>query len=84
MVVDEHSSSVVISCGVTDVTINEDEVIEKNELKSEDIKLMKQVSSIPFAVEFTKPVCKVVCGDLFSALLTATGHVYSWGHNSYG
>ena len=29
--------------------------------------------SIPFAVDFNIPVVKVVCGDLFSVILTAEG-----------
>lgn len=42
------------------------------------------IPSVPFAVEFKKPVAKLICGDLFSGLLTSEGELFTWGWNVYG
>lgn len=42
------------------------------------------IPSIPFAVDFKKPVAKLICGDLFSGLLTSEGELFTWGWNVYG
>jgi alpha-tubulin suppressor-like RCC1 family protein len=35
-------------------------------------------------VNFDIPVSKVVCGSMFSGLLTSTGQVFTWGDNQHG
>ena len=45
---------------------------------------MEAIPSLPFGVTFNIPVAKVVCGDLFSGLLTSEGDIYTWGWNQYG
>ena len=42
------------------------------------------IPSIPFSIDFTKPVSKIICGDLFAGILTAQGEVFTWGWNVYG
>lgn len=79
----EDESTFVISCGMTAVSLS-GEPIEDNEMKIDQMDLLDDVPSIPFSIEFTLPVIKVMCGDLFSGLLTAEGHVYTWGHNRSG
>ena len=46
--------------------------------------MLEEVPSIPYMVDFNIPVVKVACGDMFAAMLTAEGYVYTWGHNSFG
>ena len=45
---------------------------------------LEDIPSVPFQVYFQIPVLKVACGDLFMALLTVEGEVYSWGYNLFG
>lgn len=45
---------------------------------------MENIPSIPFGIDFQKPVVKLVCGDLFAGLLTASGEVFTWGWNVFG
>jgi len=39
---------------------------------------------MPFEISFRIPVVKMACGESFASLLTAEGHVYTWGNNTYG
>lgn len=67
----------MVHCGVADVPVDEEKPINKNELDFEDLKMMTQVESLPYALEFSFHVSKVMCGDMFFGLLTADGHVYT-------
>ena len=49
----------------------------------EDVEKLQDIASLPYQVEFNIPVLKVSCGDLFSALLTVEGEIYTWGYNVY-
>ena len=44
----------------------------------------EDVASIPYALDFDIPVVKVICGDLFTGMLTAEGTVWTQGYNTYG
>lgn len=46
--------------------------------------LLDTISSIPYGLDFNIPVAKIICGDTFAGLLTATGEVYTWGWNLHG
>jgi alpha-tubulin suppressor-like RCC1 family protein len=45
---------------------------------------LDNIPSLPFALDFQKPVAKIICGDLFAGLLTAQGEVFTWGWNVFG
>ena len=46
--------------------------------------MVDQIPSLPYAINWQRPVSKVVCGDLFAALLTPNGEVFTWGLNMFG
>ena len=46
--------------------------------------MVDAIPSVPFAVNFSRPVAKVICGDLFAGLLTPQGEVFTWGWNILG
>jgi alpha-tubulin suppressor-like RCC1 family protein len=55
-----------------------------NQFTEKDLFKLETLNSLPFAVDFFIPVAKVVCGDGFSALLTAEAQVFTWGTNQFG
>ena len=73
----------VVMCGVT-ACPRDGEEIPNNELTEEDARMMEDVPSIPFKIDFNIPVVKVCAGDLFAGMLTAEGSVHTWGYNNYG
>ena len=44
-------------------------------------KKIEVIASLPYGIEFKKPVSKVICGDIFAGALTSMGEVYTWGSN---
>jgi len=79
--VDEKEQTFVISSGVTLITKEGEEEIESNFILSADCDKVDQVPSLPYNLDFNIPVVKVMCGSMFSGLLTADGQVYTWGEN---
>ena len=53
-------------------------------MKQDDIDKLEDIASMPFQVDFKIPVYKTICGDVFSALLTNQGQVFTWGYNKCG
>jgi alpha-tubulin suppressor-like RCC1 family protein len=81
----EDRSSMVITCGLTSVPKEGEEETEKNLLTMEECcKVLQDIPSIPYRLDFDIPVVKVVCGDLFGGILTAEGQIFTWGYNRYG
>ena len=58
--------------------------IENNEITRKELVKFEDVASIPYALDFDIPVVKVICGDLFTGMLTAEGTVWTQGYNTYG
>ena len=54
--------------------MNKDDAIEK----------IQDIPSMPFQIEFKLPIVKTICGDSFSAVLSADGSVFTWGYNKCG
>ena len=79
----EHTCFLV-TCGMTNMVSEGCEEIERNEITKKDLMNFEDVASIPYSVDFDIPVVKVICGDLFSGILTAEGSVFTWGYNTYG
>ena len=46
---------------------------EKNYLEEKDIKMIQDIPSMPFMIEFNLPIVKVACADTNYALLAANG-----------
>jgi alpha-tubulin suppressor-like RCC1 family protein len=65
--------------------ITKDESSEKRQFLTTEVEpLLDTIPSLPFSLDFSIPVVKVVCGDLFMGLLTSQGQVFTWGTNHYG
>ena len=79
----ETKDTFVVMCGITTMA-QEGEELPQNELSAQDAQKMEDVASIPYMIDFDIPVVKVACGDLFAAMLTAEGSVFTWGYNNYG
>ena len=79
----ETKNTFVVMCGITTMPKDGAE-IENNALTAIDVPKLEDVASIPYMIDFGIPIVKVVCGDLFSGLLTAEGQVFTWGYNNYG
>ena len=84
LVVDNESNyQTVVFSGLTTITKDENsKQIYFSQQESEI--LLDTIPSIPFGLDFNKPVAKVICGDLFAGLLTAQGEVFTWGWNVFG
>ena len=66
-------------------TITKDEKNQRQIFHQKECEeLLDNIPSIPFGLDFQKPVAKVICGDLFAGLLTAQGEVFTWGWNVFG
>ena len=77
-------TSFLVTCGMTNMLGEGNEEIERNEIMKKELLRFEDVASIPYSVDFDIPVVKVICGDLFSGILTAEGSVFTWGYNTYG
>ena len=82
--VDQSDQTFVITCGITLVTAEGNEEITESEIDVKDSDKVDQIPSLPYMVDFKLPVCKVMCGSVFSGLLTNCGQVYTWGDNQFG
>jgi hypothetical protein len=71
--VDQKEETFLISCGITLITAEGFEEIECNEILDEHKEKVDQVPSLPYMISFNLPVVKVMCGSMFSGLLTADG-----------
>lgn len=86
----ETKDTYIVMCGMTilpkedsdESVLNDFE--QRNELNVADVKHIMEVPSIPYMLDFYQPVFKVACGDMFAALLTCEGNVFTWGYNNYG
>lgn len=58
---------------MTLVTAEGCEEIERNEILEQDNDKVEQVPSLPYQIDFNLPVVKVMCGSMFTGLLTADG-----------
>lgn len=79
---DERNSSSIILAGTT--VIAEDENSTQETFTQSELSKLQNIPSTPFEISFGLGVAKVACGDLFCALLTVEGEVYTWGYNLYG
>lgn len=61
-----------------------DKDLEVNHLTEKEVINFERVGSLPYKIAFDIPVSQVLCGDLFCALVTAHGSMYTWGCNEYG
>lgn len=77
-------SSFLVTCGMTNMLSEGNEEIERNEITKGELLRYEDVASIPYSVDFEIPVIKVICGDLFTGMLTAEGSVFTYGYNTYG
>ena len=73
----------MVFTGLTTITKDEESKQIYFSQKETEV-LLDTIPSIPFGIEFSKPVTKVICGDLFAGILTAQGEVFSWGWNVFG
>ena len=77
-------SQFLVTCGMTNLLQEGQQEIEKNEITRKELVKFEDVASIPYALDFDIPVVKVICGDLFTGMLTAEGTVWTQGYNTYG
>jgi alpha-tubulin suppressor-like RCC1 family protein len=67
------------------VAQDDGEDMDQNQFSKEDhMSKLMDIPSLPFQIDFSKPVIKVECGDTYSGLLTANGQVFTWGYNKFG
>lgn len=71
LVVDHETKyQTIVFSGLT--TITKDENSKQIYFSQQDSEtLLDTIPSIPFGLDFNKPVAKIICGDLFAGLLTA-------------
>ncbi|CDW81553.1 regulator of chromosome condensation [Stylonychia lemnae] len=72
----------IIQSGASVIAIDESDT--RQTFTEKQINEIEIVPSVPFKIDFMQPVVKVSCGSMFSALLTSTGEVYTWGNNQFG
>lgn len=87
----ENKYTMVVQMGVIKIlkekfesTCQDPEIVERGRFTEDKLFMLEDISSVPFDVPFDFPVTKVVCGYNFAGLLTATGHVFTWGQNIHG